>query len=120
MHKQQYVKNKYIFSVILILIIGYALRLYGSWYPHFIDDDTDFIFLANNISLNLNNLVLIPFGAGHGPLTAYLIKMSGLIFGENAFGWRISSVICGILINLIIFFWPKKDLEGKKQFLLRR
>jgi len=85
--------------------------------PSFIDDDTDWILIANFISFDRSNLSLLPFGSGHGPMTAYLIKISGLLFGNNAFGWRLSSVICGSLLILVIYFLTKIGL-GEKQAIL--
>lgn len=99
--------------IIIIIILALFLRFYGATIPFFIDDDTDWILFANNISFNSHKLCLLPFGSGHGPLTAYLVKLSGLLFGENAFGWRMFSIIFGTLIIPIIYFLTKEGL-GKK------
>jgi len=106
-------RNKNIL-VITIFVIAFILRFYGSWVPYFIDDDTDWILFANSISFNPQNLCLLPFGSGHGPLTAYLVKISGILFGENAFGWRILSILCGTFLIVIIYFLVKNGL-GRKE-----
>ena len=91
----------YIFLLVAVFIFGIFLYFYGSTYPAFIDYDTDWIVFANSISFAPDNLVLPVFGSGHGPLTAYLIKISGILFGNNAFGWRVFSILAGVLTIFI-------------------
>lgn len=100
----------------VIFVLAFFLRFYDSWMPYFIDDDTDWILFANSISFNPKDLCLLPFGSGHGPLTAYLVKISGLLFGEHAFGWRVFSVVFGFLIIIMIYLLTKEGL-GKREAL---
>jgi 4-amino-4-deoxy-L-arabinose transferase-like glycosyltransferase len=99
--------------IIIIIILALFLRFYGAAMPFFIDDDTDWILLANFISFNSKSLSLLPFGSGHGPLTAYLVKFSGILFGENAFGWRVLSIIFGTLLVMIIYLITKEGLDSR-------
>lgn len=39
----------------------------------------------------------------HPPLGKYIIAIGEFIFGNNALGWRIMSVICGILLIYVIY-----------------
>jgi len=78
--------------IIVTLLLGITFSYYGSGNPRFIDDDTDLIMGVSDISLDKDDFYL-PKGYVHGPITLILMKTSGLLFGENAFGWRMFNVI---------------------------
>ena len=98
----------------VIVALAFFLRLFAAAdIPFFIDDDTDWILMANFLSFDFKSPSLLPFGTGHGPLTVYLVKFSGMMFGENAFGWRVFSIFFGTLLVVIIYLITKEGLGSR-------
>jgi 4-amino-4-deoxy-L-arabinose transferase-like glycosyltransferase len=98
--------------ILLIILLAFFLRLYGSDMPFFINDDTDWILLTHFISFDYKSPSLLPFGSGHGPLTAYLVKFSGMLFGQNPFGWRAFSILFGTLL-VLTFYLITQEILGE-------
>ncbi|UFS59754.1 dolichyl-phosphate-mannose--protein mannosyltransferase [Subtercola endophyticus] len=81
-----------------LLHLGYE----GSW-PSGVDPS----FAAGNV----NQFTTAPGYVVHPPLGKWIIAMGEAVFGaQNAFGWRISVAVCGILAVLLI------SLIGTKLF----
>lgn len=98
-------------AVAVVFISGILLNYQGINAPYFINDDTDFLTAVNEINFSPHKLYL-PLGYVHGPVTLYLTKLSGLLFGENYFGWRVVQYLAMTLI-LFILYDSAKRVFGK-------
>ncbi|HYD35374.1 MAG TPA: phospholipid carrier-dependent glycosyltransferase [Vitreimonas sp.] len=54
----------------------------------------------------------------HPPLAKYTQALAMLIFGENAFGWRISSVMFGVMVIYAVYALSKELFEDEVLSLL--
>jgi dolichyl-phosphate-mannose-protein mannosyltransferase len=54
----------------------------------------------------------------HPPLAKYTQALGILIFGENSFGWRISSAIFGLLVIAMVYSLTKEAFESEGVALL--
>ena len=95
--------------VLIILLLGAGLRLWGSWLP-FMEDGTDIIPVARDVSLQPSKFNLPPHGSDHGPFLTYQTYLSSLVFGQSAFGWRLGGIILAVLSFVILFFLVRDGL----------
>jgi len=95
-----------ILVVLLLVIIGFSLRLYASFTVPLVFDEAKKINLAKEINLAGEDLNL-PLGSRvtqNPPLLPYLVRVSFLTFGENIAALRLPSVVLGSLTLLILYF----------------
>lgn len=97
------------FIFILILIAGLALRLYlALTTSHIWDEELDWIPIAEKISLSPGNVYLPIHDFHHPSLPAYFIRAGSMLFGSSAIGFRISSLIAGMLTIVLAFRFALK------------
>lgn len=107
-------------AAFIIIVIGFALRLYASSSVPLIFDEHEKIAFIHEIHFDYKNLSL-PLGSEvthNPPFLPYLIKLSTLIMGENNLALRLPSVILGTLTLLIIFLLVRENLNQKTAMLV--
>ena len=95
--------------VVVILLLGAGLRLWGSWLP-FIHDEVDHITIARDISLHPQRLYLPLYGTYHGPFLVYASRVSSWVFGDSPFGWRSATIFFSTFSLLLIYLLVKDGL----------
>jgi len=95
--------------VLIILVLGAGLRLWGSWLP-FIHDGVEVVPIARAISLHPRRLYLPVCGTYHGPFLAYASRLSSWVFGESPFGWRFATLFFCVFSLLLIYLLVKDGL----------
>ena len=89
---------------ILILVIGFALRLYlASVTVYLWDEDRDWIVIAEKISLQRGNFYLPIHDGQHPSFPAYFIKSGSILLGDNPIGFRFFSLLAGISTIILAF-----------------
>src|SRR5262249_4486013 len=86
--------------LVLILLMGVMLRLTNAWSspPAFIERVE---FIPTAMTINKEHLPLR--AAQHGIIPAYIIRASGLVFGNSTLGLRLASVIAGTATILLLY-----------------
>jgi len=102
--------------VLIILVLGIGLRLWGSWLP-FMEDGTDIIPIARDVSLLPSKFNLPPHGSDHGPFLTYQTRLSSLVFGQSPLGWRLGGIILAVLSFVILYFLVRDGL-GKVEAVI--
>lgn len=102
----------------LTLLGGIFLFINGRdlnhWYYSAIGDEYDFYFFAKDFSVSGIKIFSQNGVFGYHPVLGSLYQSLVMrIFGENNFGWRISSVLI-VLLTLPAFFYLVKNLFGRK------
>ena len=104
------VKKHKSFVVILLLFstafITRILRL--SHPPHIISDEIYYVVAARSIIATGHDPNLV-----HPPLGKYLIGLGILMFGDNAFGWRIIGAFLGSIIAPLVYLIGTKIWHEK-------
>ena len=95
--------------VVIVLVLGVGLRLWGSWLP-FREDGTDIIPIARDVSLEPSRFNLPAHGSDHGPFSTYQAYLSALVFGQSPMGWRLGGIILAVLSFVILFFLVREGL----------
>lgn len=95
--------------VLIILLLGAGLRLWGSRLP-FIQDDVGNVVIARDISLHPPHLYLPLYGAYHGPFLVYVSRVSSWVFGDSPFGWRFGTIFFCTFNLLLIYLLVKEGL----------
>lgn len=89
---------------IILLLTAFALRLYlASITIYLWDEDRDWIPLAQSISFQTENLHLPIRGDFHSALAAYFIKLGTLFLGETILGFRLFSLLAGLLTLVVVW-----------------
>jgi 4-amino-4-deoxy-L-arabinose transferase-like glycosyltransferase len=110
-------KTKY--SILIILLIGFILRLFISFYPNLHKWDERFhalsaknistqnlypkLYLEHNINYDNKNWMIEKEWIHKPPFLLYIIKCSLSLFGNNAFSVRIPSLVASTLTILLVF-----------------
>lgn len=79
----------------LIVAVGLTLRLLGAWYGNLMFDERAHLALAQTIDFHPDRFHLVFRSLDHPLLSIYILKLSGLLFGESNFGLRILHVLFG-------------------------
>lgn len=102
MHLLEKLKTHWQF--IFVLLIAFLARLLFSGNTVYMwDEERDWLPLARQISFNLNDLNLPIRGDHHNALSGYLIKFSGLMFGESHIGFRFFDIVAGVLTVAVVY-----------------
>lgn len=96
-------KRRVLFSIFCLIVLGLATRGYMAATTTYVwDEDRDWIPVARSISLSTTNIEL-PVRAGQHPaLPAYFIRMGSVVVGDNPVGYRIGSIVAGLLTLIIV------------------
>lgn len=87
----------------LILAVALGLRLAGAWFGNLTFDESAHLALADTIDLNPSRIHIVWRSLDHPMLSIYLLKLSGLLFGESNFGLRIVHVLFGAATVVPVF-----------------
>ena len=90
------------------LAVAASLRLLGAWIGNLNWDESALIARAEGIDLRPGNLRLVWQSVDHPPLTVYVVKLSGLVFGNSNFGLRVLHVLFGTATVFLVFLLGKK------------
>jgi 4-amino-4-deoxy-L-arabinose transferase-like glycosyltransferase len=88
----------------LILAVALVLRLLGAWFGNLVFDERAHLALAQTIDLHPQRLHLVYRTLDHPLLSIYVLKLSGLFFGESNFGLRILHVLFGTATVIPVYF----------------
>lgn len=105
--------------VLIIIVIGFLLRLYASINVPLTFDEKKKIIFLKEIKLDSKGLHL-PLGSKithNPPLLPYLIKFSFLLFRENKFAERLPSVVLGTLTLPLLYFLVRANLNQNTALL---
>ena len=107
----------WLFSVLLITLYGFILRIYNLGYQSFWYDEGYSVNAA--LCMLERGLPILPSGHFYstGILNTSLIASSIGLFGVNEFSARLPSVLFGVLIIPLVFFFVKR-IGGKRLALL--
>ena len=120
--------KKHILILALILIFSFVIRIYNIDKPsEYVFDEIYYaataklmmhndprVFEQNPIPQEKNTWI----DWTHPPLAKYFQAGSMLIFGENAFGWRFSAVVFGVLVILMTYLLAYKLFNNQTIALL--
>lgn len=87
----------------LILAMALGVRLLGAWVGNLTFDESAHLALAETIDLHPQRLHLVWRSLDHPLLSIYLLKLSGLLFGESNFGLRVMHVLIGSATVVPVF-----------------
>lgn len=104
-------KNPKILILLLIIIAGGLLRSADIGISYF-DDEPDFMVQVNSMDLNSGHIPLA--AVGHSPLSLYITKISGSLFGSNPVGHRTILLIINILLIYLIYQLARPALSQKE------
>lgn len=97
----------------LILIVALLLRLYGAWQANLIFDERAHLALAQTINFQPGQFHLVSRTLDHPLLSIYVLKLSGMLFGESDFGLRLLHVLAGTATVLAVFFLGRRVFGEK-------
>ena len=97
-------------GVFVTLLVGaLGLRVWLALItPQIVDEGQDWLLLVNSISFDPDNLVLPLRGRFHATLPAYVVKLSGILFGEDILGFRILNILIGVVTVGVIFLIARR------------
>ncbi len=90
-------------SILVILIIAFALRFYMATRVPLIHDEEQWIGLARACTIIDGQLKLVPHGYQHPALPAYFIRVSNVLFGDGNLGYRLLNIFAGVFMIWIIY-----------------
>lgn len=88
----------------LTIAVGLALRLLGAWFGNLMFDERAHLALAQTIDFHPDRFHLVFRTLDHPLLSIYILKCSGLLFGESDFGLRILHVLFGTATIVPVYF----------------
>ncbi len=86
-----------------ILAVALGLRLAGAWFGNLTFDESAHLALADTISFHPESFHLVWRSLDHPLFSIYVLKLSGLLFGESNFGLRIIHVLFGTATVIPVF-----------------
>jgi 4-amino-4-deoxy-L-arabinose transferase-like glycosyltransferase len=86
-----------------ILALALVLRLLGAWHGNLTFDESAHLALAETIDFHPERFHLVGRSLDHPPLSIYVTKVSGLVFGESTFGLRVLHAVAGALTIIPVF-----------------
>jgi len=92
----------------LILAVAFALRLLGAWHANLTFDERARVALAETIDLRPAHLHLVSRTVAHPPMSIYLMKLSGTLFGTSDLGLRMLHVLAGTLTLVPVYYLGKR------------
>jgi len=92
----------------LILVAALALRLLGAWCANLTFDERARVALAETIDLRPGHVNLVSRTVAHPPMSIYVMKLSGAVFGTSDLGLRTLHVLFGTLTLVPVFFLGKR------------
>lgn len=96
-----------------IVLIGFAIRFWRLWDPSsYIYDESYYAKYANML---LNHQ---PFMDVHPLVGELMISLGILSFGNNAFGWRIIPLLCGVALIILTYFIASRLFKNSRIGLL--
>ena len=92
----------------LILCVGLALRLLGAWCGNLMFDESAHLALADTIDLHPDRFHFVFRTLDHPLLSIYVLKLSGLLFGESNLGLRVLHVLFGTATVVPVYFLGRR------------
>jgi len=90
--------------LLAILVVALLIRLLvAATVPYVHDEENTHIPLSKTISLAPGSLNLPLRGENHGALPAYVVKISGTLFGTSPLGLRALHVLLGLVTVVLIY-----------------
>jgi 4-amino-4-deoxy-L-arabinose transferase-like glycosyltransferase len=111
--KKDFLKKPTTIILIALILSGFALRIYNITEPSYWIDEA-YSINASEI-IKDKGLPILATGEiyKNGLLNSYLITLSSLLLGNNELGYRIISVLFGVLLIPLIFFVGRKILKSE-------
>ena len=108
---ERIIRIKSIYWILLILALAFALRfLWLGLVPQIYFDEVNYLYDALKYQKGLLSLERESAAVPQHPLLSMLFMQYGIVmFGFNYFGWRIFSVVFG-LVSIIAFYFLVKQL----------
>ncbi len=95
--------------VVALFVASLILRVYvASTQPYIHDEENNAIPLAETISFAPGSLNLPLRGENHGALPAYIVKISGTLFGESPLGYRMLHVALGLGTLVFVYVMTRQ------------
>jgi 4-amino-4-deoxy-L-arabinose transferase-like glycosyltransferase len=92
----------------LILAVALGVRLLGAWNGNLMYDESTHLACAETIDLRPQSFHLVARSVDHPPLSVYIVRLSGSLFGDSNFALRLLHVLFGTLTVVPVFFLGKK------------
>lgn len=93
-------------QIALVLLVAFILRMWRLGTPGEVNFDEEYyVPMAGDYFYGLNDTV---FEASHPPFATYIIGMGIGLLGDNVFGWRIMSVLFGVMQIGVLYLFAKK------------
>ena len=104
----------FLFLFLLVFLAGFAIRIYrigemSLWWDELITGKYAQRVLETGMPLSPSGLVVYWRGA----IYTYTVSLSMLIFGHNEFSVRLPSVVFGMIVSVISFFFTYKMTKNK-------
>ncbi len=101
----------------VLTLISFLLRVHRIDTPgNLIGDEIYYVPAARNILGWNEEGVPQDRVVAHPPLGKMIIALGMLLFGDNPFGWRITSVLAGTACVPLFFLVVRRLLQGRKEF----
>jgi len=112
-------KLKNIYWILLIIILAFALRfLWLGLVPQIYFDEVNYLYDALKYQKGLLSLERESAAAPKHPLLSIIFMQYGIIlFGFNYLGWRIFSVVFGVL-SIVAFYYLVKQLFSNRAAII--
>lgn len=110
-------RKKYL--VVLVLAVGFFLRLLGAFNTPLLVDEVDHFQVAKTISVQKENINL-PLGdeiTEHPLLSVYLLKLGLVLFGDGPLSGRFLFIICNMCCLLMVYMLCKRFLNPEVAML---
>ena len=95
--------RRWLATLILLLFVGLAVRLWGAWRANLIHDETTHLGFVDTVRFDLSDWNTPLRTVDHPMLSAYVVCASRSVFGDHPFGLRLLHALVGTATILTIF-----------------
>ncbi len=100
-----------------ILLVAFAIRLWGAWHANLIFDERAHWALAETIDLRPGHLHLVSRTLDHPLLSIYILRLASLLFGTSNFALRLPYILAGTATIVPVYHLARRAFSPRAGLL---